>query len=115
MKWQLQSPSPAEDEPSPMQQKWPQNITYPTLSKGDFEFDAVMPSLDGDLNEVYAPTSDFTDNSTEGFQQYFMPPAAQNILPNNVDPQNGFSNTAFWDYLPFLDGVYEGQGQQAHP
>jgi hypothetical protein len=115
MKWQLQSPSPAEDEPSPMQQKWPQNITYPTLSKGDFEFDTVMPALDGDMNEAYILLLSFADDSAEGFQQYFMPPAAQNILPN-VDPQqNGFSNTAFWDYLPFLDGVYEGQATQAHP
>jgi hypothetical protein len=31
----------------------------------------------------------------------------QNIL-QNVDPQNEFSNTAFWDYLTFLD-AYEGQ------
>jgi hypothetical protein len=52
--------------------------------------------------------------SAEGFQQYFMPPQTQNIL-QNVDPQTGFSNTAFWDYLPFLDGVYEGQNQHSHP
>ena len=43
-----------------------------------------------------------------------MPPQTQNIL-QNVDPQTGFSNTAFWDYLPFLDGVYEGQNQHSHP
>jgi hypothetical protein len=36
-----------------------------------------------------------------------MPPQTQNIL--NVDPQSEFSNTAFWDYLPFLDIGFEGQ------
>jgi hypothetical protein len=43
---------------------------------------------------------------SQGFQQYFMPPATQNIV-QNVDTQNGFSNTAFWDYLPFLDDAQQ--------
>jgi hypothetical protein len=54
MKWQLQSPSPQEDEPSPMQQKWPQHITYPAAPKPDYEFDTVMPALgDGEMAEGY--------------------------------------------------------------
>jgi hypothetical protein len=54
LKWQLQSPSPPEDEPSPMQQKWPQNITYPAAPKPDYEFDTVMPALgDGELADAY--------------------------------------------------------------
>jgi hypothetical protein len=45
MKWQLQSASSPEDETSPMQTKWPHNIQYPTVPKGDYEYDAVMPSF----------------------------------------------------------------------
>jgi hypothetical protein len=47
---------------------------------------------------------------SEGFQQFFMPPPAQNIV-QNVDTENGFSNTAFWDYLPFLNDAQSGHHQ----
>jgi len=47
--------------------------------------------------------------SAEGFHQYFMPPDTQNVI--NIGPQNEFSNTAFWDYLPFLEQQeYDTQG-----
>ena len=38
-----------------------------------------------------------------------MPPDTQNVI--NIGPQNEFSNTAFWDYLPFLEQQeYDTQG-----
>ena len=41
-------------------------------------------------------------------QQYFMP--SQQTILQAGDPQNGFSNTAFWDFLPFVgDPGYEAE------
>jgi len=109
-KWQIHTSSlPTDDDISP--QKWATNYTYPTLPmKLEPEFDTVMSSFTyGEFGDTYHPIKEESHEvRPEGLQQYFMP--LQQTLLQAGDPQNGFSNSAFWDYLPFLGDVgYEAE------
>lgn len=103
-KWQIQTTLPTEDDGAP--QKWVNNYIYPTLPmKVEPEVETVMPHFtDGEYSDTYK--SDNVDTNRvrpEGLQQYFNP--SQHTLFQVGDPQSGFSNSAFWDYLPFLEGA----------
>jgi len=107
-KWQIHTSSqPIDDDVSP--QNWT-NYTYPTLPmKVEPEFDTVMPSFtDGEFADTYHSSQEFlTVARPDGFQ-YFMP--SQQTLLQAGDPQNGFSNSAFWDFLPLVgDPGYEAE------
>jgi hypothetical protein len=72
----------------------------------DFEFDADIPPFrDAEMAEVWQHVLGLI-LARRGFS-IILCRQTQNIL-QNVGPQKEFSITAFWDYLPFLDG-YEGQ------
>ena len=110
-KWQLKTPTSNEGE-FPHQQ-WPNS--YPPVTKNEYDFDPVMPPMsDQQLADAYVTQESHLIDRSQGFQQYFMPPPAQNVVPS-VDHQNAYHGNAFWDYLPFLESGYEGQQQQQQP
>jgi hypothetical protein len=113
-KWNLKSPTPTEEST----QTWPQNVSYPPITKSEFEFEPVMPRMaEGNLTNAYIPDilHQTTYNRNDGLQQYFLPtppPATPTGMVHTVPEHlNPYSESGLFDYLPFLDSGYPGHTQ----